>query len=151
MEKSSHNTHLQERRSSRLPENFRPITLEPTTLKIFTSIIRDQIYEFLLKNKYIECHYQKGFTPGMSGTFEHISEMENMINQSRLKRSLVITLIDLRNAFGTVNLHLIQTVLKQSFKHLGYNWKFVYSFPHLHINQGFQHEIYKSFKRCTTR
>ena len=97
----------------RLPENFRPITLEPTTLKIFTSIIRDQIYEFLLKNKYIECHYQKGFTPGMSGTFEHISEMENMINQSRLKqRSLVITLIDLRNAFGTVNHHLIQTVLK---------------------------------------
>ena len=96
-----------------LPENFRPITLEPITLKIFTSIIRDQIYEFLLKNHYIETHYQKGFTPGMSGTFEHIAEMEHVINQSRLKqRSLVITLIDLRNAFGTVNHHLIQTILK---------------------------------------
>jgi len=96
-----------------LPENFRPITLEPITLKIFTSIIRDQIFEFLLNNNYIETYYQKGFTPKMSGTFEHIAEMENIINQSRLKqRSLVITLIDLRNAFGTVNHHLIQTVLK---------------------------------------
>ena len=41
----------------------------------------------------------------MSGTFEHISEMENMINQSRLKqRSLVITLIDLQ----TYETHLEQ-------------------------------------------
>ena len=96
-----------------LPENFRPITLEPITLKIFTSILRDRIYEFLLKNKYIEQHYQKGFTPGLSGTFEHIAEMDNIINQSRLKqKSLVITLIDLRNAFGTVNHQLIQTVLE---------------------------------------
>ena len=80
-----------------LPENFRPITVEQITLKIFTSIIRDQIYEFLLKNNYIETYYQKGFTPEMSGTFEHIAEMDNIINQSRLKqRNLVITLIDLR-------------------------------------------------------
>ena len=96
-----------------LPENFRPITLEPVTLKVFTSIIRNQIYEFLLKNGYIESHFQKGFTPGITGTFEHISEMDNIINRSRLKqRSVVITLIDLRNAFGTVNHRLIQTVLK---------------------------------------
>ena len=39
--------------------------------------------------------------------------MDHIINQSRLKqRGLVITLIDLRNAFGTVNHHLIQAVLK---------------------------------------
>ena len=49
----------------------------------------------------------------MSGTFEHIAEMDNIINQSRLtQRSLVITLIDLRNTFGSVNHKLIQTVLK---------------------------------------
>ena len=96
-----------------LPANFRPITLEPITLKFFTSIIRNQVYEFLLNNGYTESHYQKGFTPGMSGTFEHIGEMENIINKSRLKqRSVVITLIDLRNAFGSVNHRLIQTVLK---------------------------------------
>ena len=70
-------------------------------------------YEFLLKNNYIETYYQKGFIPEMSGTFEHIAEMDNIINQSRLQqRSLVITLIDLRNAFGSVNHNLIQTVLK---------------------------------------
>ena len=105
---SLHRSDVEEHHPIGLPENLRPITFEPITLKIFTSIIRDQIYEFLLKN---EC-YQKGFTPGMSGTFEHIAEMENIINQSRLKQRLVITLIDLRNAFGTVNHQLIQTVMQ---------------------------------------
>ena len=48
----------------------------------------------------------------MSGTFEHIGEMTHLINHSRLKqRSLTITLIDLRNAFGEVNHNLIQSVL----------------------------------------
>ena len=96
-----------------LPENFRPITLEPVTLKIFTSLLRNRVYEFLLKNGYIEKHYQKGFTPGVSGTFEHIAEMTNIINHARNKQmSVTITLIDLRNAFGEVNHQLIRTVFK---------------------------------------
>ena len=95
------------------PENFRPITLEPVTLKIFTSLLRNRMYEFLLKNSYVESHYQKGFTPGLSGTFEHITEMSDLINHARNKqRSLTVTLIDLRNAFGEVNHALIDTALQ---------------------------------------
>ena len=95
------------------PENFRPINLEPVTLKIFTSLLRNRMYEFLLKNSYVESHYQKGFTPGLSGTFEHITEMSDLINHARNKqRSLTVTLIDLRNAFGEVNHALIDTALK---------------------------------------
>ena len=66
-----------------LPENFRPITLEPVSLKIFTSLLRNRVFTYLINNQYIESHYQKGFMPGMSGTFEHIAEMSHIINHSR--------------------------------------------------------------------
>ena len=45
------------------PANFRPITLEPVTLKIFTACMRDKISEFLKENNYIEHNLQKGFIP----------------------------------------------------------------------------------------
>ena len=48
----------------------------------------------------------------MSGTFEHTAQMAYIINQARIRqRSLVITLLDLKNAFGEVHHNLIQSVL----------------------------------------
>ena len=95
------------------PANFRPITLEPVALKIFTSLLRNRIYIFLVNNKYIESNIQKGFIPGMSGTFEHIAHLTHVINQARTKqRSVTITLIDLKNAFGEVHHNLIDSVLE---------------------------------------
>ena len=83
------------------PGNFRPITLEPVLLKVFTSFLRNRMFEFMVKNNYAESCIQKGFIPGLSGTFEHIASMSHIINQAKLKqRSVTITLIDLRNAFG---------------------------------------------------
>ena len=56
---------------------------------------------------------QKGFLPKLTGTFEHASQMANIINKARLKqRSFVITLLDLKNAFGEVHHNLIQEVLQ---------------------------------------
>ena len=43
------------------PANFRPITLEPVTLKLFTACLRDKIFEFLKENDYIEHNLQKRF------------------------------------------------------------------------------------------
>ena len=48
-----------------LLENFRPITLEPVGLKIFTSLLGNRVFTYLIINQYIESHYQKGFMPGM--------------------------------------------------------------------------------------
>ena len=85
------------------PQNFRPITLETVPLKICTSFLRNRMYNFLNKNGYIESTIQKGFTPGMAGTFEHTYHMAYLINQARAKqRSIVIRLLDLKNAFGEV-------------------------------------------------
>ena len=95
------------------PQNFRPITLQSVPLKVFTSTIRNSMYEFLLKNNYIENRIQKGFTPGVSGTFEHTSHLAYLIRRAKKQqRSLTIALLDLRNAFGEVHHKLIQTVLQ---------------------------------------
>ena len=67
------------------PLNFRPITLEPVMLKIFTLLLRDTVFEFLQKNKYIETSIQKGFTPGLRGVFEIIANMSHIINDARCR------------------------------------------------------------------
>ena len=54
------------------PKNFRPITLENVFLKVYTSFIRNPIFEYLKANDYIECRVQKGFIPKISGTIEHM-------------------------------------------------------------------------------
>ena len=100
-----------------LLENFRPITLEPVGLKVFTSLLRNRVFTYLIINQYIESHYQKGFMPGMSGTFEQRVEISHIINHLRKKqRSVTITLIHLKNAFVEVHHLLIQSFLRYNYK-----------------------------------
>ena len=95
------------------PTNFHPITLESVPLNVFTSCLSNSIYHFLVQNTCIEINIQKGFTSKLSGTLEHTSQMANVINRAWLqRRSLVITLLDLKNAFGEVHHNLILEVLK---------------------------------------
>ena len=99
------------------PANFRPITLESVPLKIFISCIRNAIIKFLKQNNFIEHQIQKGFVSHISGTIEHTSFMSHVIGKARIKqRSLVITLLDLKNAFGEVYHNLIKSVL--SYHHI---------------------------------
>lgn len=52
----------------------------------------------------MEHSMQKGFTPGLSGVFEHTPQMAYLLNKARSKQeAIVITLIDLKNAFGEVH------------------------------------------------
>ena len=86
------------------PGNFRPISLEPVLCKVFTSWMRNRIYKHLCGNEYIETNIQKGFWSGISGTIEHTQHLTYLINHARLKqRSLCVSLIDLKNAFGEVH------------------------------------------------
>ena len=63
---------------------------------------------FLKQNNFIGSQTQKGFTFNVSGTLEHTSFMRHMIKKARIKqRSLVITLLDLKNAFGEDNHSLV--------------------------------------------
>ena len=66
-----------------------------------------------MRNNYIDCKLQKGFLPKVSGTFEHTAHMTHTINQARKKkRSVVITLLYMKNAFGEVQHNLIIEVFK---------------------------------------
>ena len=70
------------------------------------------MYSYLVSNNFIEQNIQKGFTPNLSGTLEHTAQMADIINKARIKqRSVVITLLDLKNTFEDVHHNLIQSVL----------------------------------------
>jgi len=93
------------------PANFRPITLQSVPVNIFTSFLLNTIL-FLKQNGFVEQGIQKGFTHGVSGVLQHRSIMGHVITKAFLKqRSVVITLLDLKNAFGEVHHSLINSVL----------------------------------------
>ena len=97
--------------SNKDPSNFRPITLQPVLSKVFTSILRNRIYDF--KNKYIESNLQKGFWDNIPRCIEHTETLTHIINHARKrKRSLIIRLLDLKNTFGEVSHDLLLSVLK---------------------------------------
>ena len=76
-------------------------------------IIRNRIFEYLKANDYIECRVQKGFIPKISGTTEHTQQLAYIIRHAKRKqKTLVVTLLDLKNAFGEVSHSLIPTVLQ---------------------------------------
>ena len=95
------------------PGNFRPITLETVTLKILKPALRNKVCQFLSSNNYIVTNIQKGFVKGVSGTFEHTSHLAYVINNARTyQRSLIVTLLELRNAFDEVHQNLTVCVLE---------------------------------------
>ena len=92
------------KKSNTEPSNFCPITLQLVLAKIYSSLIRNRIYDFLIKNDFIETRIQKGFWKGISSTIEHIELLSHIINQARNKqRQVIVTLLDLKNAFGAVD------------------------------------------------
>ena len=71
------------------------------------------MFNFLSTNGFIEQRIQKGFVSGISGNYEHTAHLAYLIRKAkRRQRSLGVTLLDLRNAFGEVHHHLMPVVLK---------------------------------------
>ena len=61
----------------------------------------------------IDQKLQKGFWSKISGTIEHAEMLTYLMNHVKNKqRSLVVTLIDLRNAFGKGNHSMLSQVMK---------------------------------------
>ena len=95
------------------PSNFRPTTLQLVLSKVFTSIFHDRIHEFRYNNQYIESNLQKLFWDDISGCIDHTETLTHIINHARKKqRSLIITLLDLKNAFGKASHDLLILTLK---------------------------------------
>ena len=87
--------------------------MQPVLSKVFTSLVRNSLYTFAADNGYLETNIQKGFWEKISRYVEHIETLTHMINNARIKqRGCVITLLDLKNAFGEVNHNLLVQTLK---------------------------------------
>ena len=90
------------------PSNFRPITLQFIPYKIFSSLIRNLIFKFLDENGFLDKKIQKGFWPRIDGVAEHTNVLTHLLREAkRHQRSIVVTLLDLKNAFGEVSHKLI--------------------------------------------
>ena len=95
------------------PGNFRPITLQSSAYKIFSSLLRNRLYSFLEKNNYIEKHHQKGFWPAVDGVAEHTQVLTHILRDAKLhQRAVTVVLLDLKNAFGEIHHNLIATALE---------------------------------------
>jgi hypothetical protein len=94
------------------PEEFRPIAITNTAGKIFFSIIAVRLQKFMIKNKYIKTSLQKGFLFGIPGCIEHSFAFVEALRQVKSeKRAIVLSWIDLANAYGSVKHNLIQFAL----------------------------------------
>jgi hypothetical protein len=104
---------IYKRESNKDPSNFRPIALQPVLAKIYSSVIRNRIYTFLMQNQFIDTNLQKGFWSGISGTVEHTELLSYIINHARIKqRQVIVTLLDLKNAFGEIDHDIVMKTLE---------------------------------------
>jgi len=65
------------------PQNFRPIALQPVMGKIFSSCIRNRLWDFLISNSLIDTSMQKGFWPGINGVTEHIELLSYLLSHQK--------------------------------------------------------------------
>ena len=94
---------LQKAESLADPEEFRPIAITNTTGKLFFSIISDRLQVYMVKNNYIKTTWQKGFLVDVPGCIEHSFTLVEAMRRVRAdKRAIVISWIDLANAYGSV-------------------------------------------------
>lgn len=94
------------------PAEFRPIAITNTAGKLFFSIISSRLQSFMVKNKFIKTQTQKGFLFGIPGCIEHSFALVEALRQVRSEqRAIVLSWIDLANAYGSVKHNLIQFAL----------------------------------------
>ena len=91
---------------------FRTISLLNVEGKLFFSLKADRITDFLLASGYIDPSIQKGGIPGVSGCLEHTAVLSQLIREAKSeKKNLVITWLDIANAYGSIPHDVIQKAL----------------------------------------
>lgn len=94
------------------PEEFRPIAITNTVGKIFFSILSCRLQKYMVKNRFIKSNIQKGFLFGVPGCVEHAFTLVEALRNAKMeKRAIVVSWIDLANAYGSVRHNLIQFAL----------------------------------------
>ena len=96
-------------------EKFRTISLLNVEGKLFFALKSERIMDFVLANEYIDTSIQKGGVPGISGCLEHTTIISQLIREAKKeKKSLVVTWLDIANAYGSIPHKLIMRSLKEA-------------------------------------
>ncbi len=95
---------------------FRTISLLNVEGKLYFSHTADRIMKYALMNQYIDKSVQKGGVPAISGCLEHTAVLSQLIREAKArKKNLVITWLDIANAYGSIPHNLIQAALRQAY------------------------------------
>ena len=96
-------------------EKFRTISLLNVQGRLYFAMKANRLLEFVLANGYIDSSIQKGGVPAVSGCLEHTAVLSQLIREAKAKkRNLVITWLDITNAYGSIPHSLIQVALKRA-------------------------------------
>ena len=91
---------------------FRPIAITAAAGKILFSVLAVRLERFMLKNRFIKVEIQKGFLSGVAGCVEHAFALFEALKDAKSsKRQIVVSWLDLANAYGSVRHNLIQFAL----------------------------------------
>ena len=100
------------------PSNFRLIALTSCVGKLFTIILKNRQFKFMLSNKYLDGSVQKAFMMATPGCLEHQFKLASIIQDARTKhKSLTVCWLDCGNAYGSVHHSLIDFSLKHCHMH----------------------------------
>ena len=95
------------------PSNFRPFALTSVVGKLFHKILSQRLEMYLKANNVIDSSVQKGLLTGLPGIFEHVYSLSAILQDVLTnKKPLMMTFLDLKNAFGSVSHQLIFDMLK---------------------------------------
>ena len=96
-------------------EKFRTISLLNVEGKLFFAMKAERLTQFIMSNKYIDESIQKGGVPGVSGCLEHTALLSQLIKEAKEgRKNLVVTWLDIANAYGSIPHSLIMTSLRKA-------------------------------------
>ena len=96
-------------------EKYRTISLLNVEGKLFFAMKAERLTQFIKANKYIDESIQKGGVPGVSGCLEHTALLSQLIREAKEgRKNLVVTWLDIANAYGSIPHSLIMTSLRKA-------------------------------------
>ena len=103
-----------ENNASRIGE-FRTVSLLNVEGKTYKGLLAKKLTKFAVVNQYIDRSIQKAGIPGVSGCLENSALLTQMIEEARRgNKNLVITWLDIANAYGTVPHELVLKTLEEA-------------------------------------
>ena len=101
--------------NAKVIEEFRTISFLNVEGKLYKGGIARKLTKFAVANGYIDRSIQKAGIPGVSGCLENSAVLTQMITEAKKKKkNLVLTWLDIANAYGTMPHKLVFRALEEA-------------------------------------